>query len=442
MKKLLISFIICGFHLVSFGQIEIDGIPAKIKQEYVMFDFTKFDEDIANLSKFKKSLIYLESWYKKKQGLKGDLGARISERLNRDKDEERVMTQYAVVIINFDEELTHSILQGEGVDYQNKYKKLVEKTKKGKVTPELGQIINANLTKISNKYAILKDIDGAYRNKLRNRQTSADFNSLFNSSKILNYVKEYISTEVVEEDNPVYTETQRKKKEKEVLASLPHHKYSGKYGNGIAEYFYKETPEGERIFDGKWIYRDHLADHIFTSEGQYKNDIRCGKWTWTFTYKGKKYFSQILNFDENGYLHGEVSTYNPNAKGQNYKIYFNHGRIIGKYTDVWDDKYNELISIEINNVGHVVGTAVCKQQDRPYILYETYENGKLVSARSTNYQTGKTIKVPIDDRFDSSSTRSSFKILVERRVINIQATWLNLENISPQRKSPELMVYE
>ena len=109
---------------------------------------------------------------------------------------------------------------------------------------------------------------------------------------------------------------------------------------------------------------------------------------------------------------------------------------------MWDDKYNELISIEINNVGHVVGTAVCKQQDRPYILYETYENGKLVSARSTNYQTGKTIKVPIDDRFDSSSTRSSFKILVERRVINIQATWLNLENISPQRKSPELMVYE
>ena len=56
MNKLLISFIICGFHLVSFGQIEIDGIPAKIKQEYVMFDFTKFDEDIANLSKFKKSL--------------------------------------------------------------------------------------------------------------------------------------------------------------------------------------------------------------------------------------------------------------------------------------------------------------------------------------------------------------------------------------------------
>lgn len=444
MKRLLFLLVICEFHLFSFGQTDIDGIPAKIKQEYVIFDLAKLDKEMATLSNFKNVLTSVESWYKKKKELKGDIGASISERLNRNKEEERLMSQNAITIINFDEELTHSILQGEGDDYQKRYNKLVEKTQKGKVTPELGQIIKANLTNVSQKYAQLKNFSNAYRNQLSKRQSWADFDHLFNNKSIvLNNMKEYISTEIVEEDNPIYLEAIRKKKENEMLSSLPHHKYSGKYGNGIAEYYYKETAEGERIFDGKWIYKDHLGStNYFTSEGQYKNDVRCGKWVWTFTSKGKVYFTQILNFDENGYLHGEVSTFNPNAKGQNYKVKFNHGRIVGKYTDIWDSQHSEHLSIEFNNDGQVIGTAISKGENTPLILYETYENGKLVSIRSTNYQTGKTIKPQVEDRFDNSYIRGSFRSLVKRKVLDIQATWLNVENISPQRNSPELTIYE
>lgn len=437
MKKLLILLFICGSHLVSFGQKEIDGIPAKVKREYVLFNFTKFDEEIANLSKFKKSLTSLESWYKKKQDLKGNLGARISEKLNRDKEEELVMTQYAVVIINFDKEITHSILQGEGADYQNKYNKLVEKTQKGKVTPELGQIINANLKNVSNKYTLLKEFNVSYRNKLRNKQTSADFNSLFNNSKAFNYVKEYISTEVVEEDNPVYIEAQRKKKEKEVLTSLPHLKYSGKFDDGYAEYSYKETPEGERVYDGRYFYKETLGgnDYIITSEGQYKNDIRIGRWVWTYKYRGKIASVQIFNFDENGYLHGEISSSDYDSKVLNYKIHFNHGHIIGKYTNIWDDRDRGFLNINFNNDGKVIGTATYKKQDPPYMYYETFEDGECVSSHTTNYQTGDKIQRGID-------IKNCFIGVVVRNVLKPQATWLKERNMSPQRKGPQIAIYK
>lgn len=437
MKKLVFLFIFCGFHLAFWGQTYISGIPAKIKQEYVVFDFARFDEDIAILSEFKKNLTYLESWYKKKQGLKGDIGARISERLNRDKEEERVMTQYAVSIIDFDEEITHSILQGEGDDYQNKYIKLIEKTRKGKVTPELGLIINANLTNVSNNYAILKDIDGAYRNKLMNRQTSADFNSLFNNSKTLDYVKEYISMEVVEEDNPVYMEAQKMKKERETLVSLPHRKYSGKFDDGYAEYSYKETPEGERIYDGKYYYKETMGgnDYIITSEGQYKNDIRIGRWVWTYKYRGKLASVQIFNFDEDGYLHGEISSSDYDYKVLNYKIHFDHGHIVGKYANIWDDRDRGYINIDFNNDGKVIGTATYKMKDPPYMYYETFENGECKSSRTTNYQTGDKIQGYID-------IKDCFIGVVIRNVLKPHATWLKEKNMSPQRKGPEIAIYK
>ncbi len=437
MKKLLIYLLICGFHLASFGQTDIYGIPAKIKQEYVVFDLTKFDEEIANLSKFKKSLTYLESWYKKKQNLKGDLGARISERLNRDKEEERVMTQYAIAIINFDEEITHSILQAEGVDYQNKYNKLVEKTQKGKVTPELGQIINANLSKVSNKYTILKDINGTYRNNLCNRQTSVDFYSLFNNSKTLDYVKEFISTEIVEEDNPEYLEAQRKKKEKEVLSSLPRRKYSGKFDDGYAEYSYKETPEGERVYDGRYFYKEALGgnDYIITSEGQYKNDIRTGRWVWTYKYRGKIASVQIFNFDEGGYLHGEISSSDYDYKDLNYKLHFDHGHIVGKYANIWDDRDRGFINIDFNNDGKVIGTATYKRIDPPYMYYETFENGKCISSRTTNYQTGDKTQGRID-------IKDCFIGVVIKNVLKPHATWLKERNMSPQRKGPQIAIYK
>lgn len=442
MKKLLLLFVISCFYIVSFGQTNLDEIPSKIIVEYVSFDFNKFDDEISNLSKFENSLRKINSWYDKKQGMKGDIGASINDRLNRNKEEEDVMIKFALAIIKFDEDLTHSVLQGDGDDYQKKLNKLIEKTQKGKVTPELGQIIKITKTNISNRLSSLKYIDKTYRKRIKNKQSRADFNAIFNrtSESSTDFLKDYIVYETVEEDNPLYLEAMEKKKEAEALAASPHKKYSGKFGDGSAEYSYKETLDGERIFDGKYFYKETLGgdDYIITSEGQYKNDIRTGKWVWTYKNKGpiKSVHTQILNFDENGYLHGEATSSDSRPKGFSCRIYFNHGRIVGKYTDIWDGEGKGHINIEFNNDSKVVGTATFKRKDAPYMHYETYdENGDLTSTRVVNYETG-------DKAQGIWNIKDSFIRFVTRNMLTPRAIWLKEKNMSPQRRSPELKVYE
>lgn len=440
MKKLVLVIAVLNLHLLSYGQTDLENIPPKLKVDYVVFDFQKFDDEIMNLTKFHNSLKSLNSWYERKQGLKGNVGASISDRLNRNKEEENVMIKFALAIINYDEGLTHSVLQGEGDDYQNKLNKLVEKTQKGKVTPELGQIINIIKTNVANELSKLSHINGTYRHKLKNRQTMAEYNRVFinSSNSSTDFLKDYIVIETVEEDNPKYVEALKKKKEKEVLANLPHHKYSGKFGDGYAEYSYKETSDGERVYDGKYFYKETLGgnDYVITSEGQYKDDVRSGKWVWTYKYNGsvKSVETQVFNFDENGYLHGEVSSSDSQYKELNYKIIFHHGHIIGKYTNIWDGQGCGYINIEFDDNGEVVGTATFKRKDAPFMHYETYENGKLASSRVVNYETG-------DKAQGSWGVNNSFYDVVKRKVLSPRATWLKISDMSPDRKGPKIAIY-
>lgn len=438
MKKLLSLFVFFIFHLVSFSQTNIDGIPPKIRQEYVLFDFNKFGDEIINLSKFDDSLSKLESWYKKKVALKGDVGASISDRLSRDKEQEKIMIQYALTIINFDKELTQSILQGDGVDYQNKLNRLIEKTQKGKVTPELGQIINVIKTAVSSTLLEMRNFNTLYREKFKDRIIMAEYNNVIAnfSESTINNMKKYIVTETVEEDNPVYLMALKKKQEKEVLASLPHHKYAGSFKQGYAEYTYKDSPEGERIYDGKWYYKEALGDndYVITSEGQYKNDIRIGKWVWTYKNNGKLSAVQTFNFDENGYLHGTVTRTDYVYKKLNYTISFNHGHVIGKYTNIRDTQEQGLISIEFDNNGNAIGNAAFKLDSPPYMYYVTYNNGECVSSHTTNYQTGDKVQGFID-------IRQILYRLIMRDVLSPRAIWLYTNSLSPQRKSPEIGIY-
>lgn len=440
MKKLSILLVLLNLHLLSFGQTDLGNIAPKLNVEYVVFDFQKFSDEIKNLTKFQDSLSSLNSWYEKKQRLKGNLGASLSDKLHRNKEEESVMIKFALAIINYDNKLTHSVLQGEGDDYQSRLDKLIEKTQKGKVTPELGQIIKMNSKNVANELLKSNQIFKTCLRKLKDKQTMAEFNSVLKNNPNIpeDSLKDYIVIETVEEDNPEYEEALKKKKEKEMLAVLPHQKYSGKFDDGYAEYSYKEMPDGERVYDGKYFYKEVLGgnDYVITSEGQYKDDVRIGKWVWTYKYNGsvKSVQTQVFNFDENGYLHGVVSSSDSQYKELNYKITFNHGHIIGKYTNIWDGQGGGYINIEFDDNSEVVGTATYKRKSAPYMHYETYENGKLASSRVVNYETGEKAQ-------GSWGVKDSFYKVVNSIVLSPHTTWLKKRNMSPDRKGPEIAIY-
>ena len=444
MKNLLL-FVFLSISLSIYGQVKLEGISQKIKKEYVIFDQKKFDEEINNLSEFSRSLSSLNSWYKNKERNKGNIGASISAKLYGDKDSEKSMIQYALTIINYNQKLTCSVLGEE--NYQEKLNKLIEKTQKGKVTPELGQIIAKTEEKADTKLQCLSKLSRSIvtrKSKIKNRQTTEEFKEAIRSYdvELRNYIKEFISVETVEEDNPHYLEAMKQKKIADELASLPHQNYTGSYGtDGYAKYTYKEPEDGERIYDGKWFYKESgFLGTVFTSEGQYKKDIRVGKWIWTYTYKSDKIVRIFtLNFDENGFLHGEVSLSETGRNTQ--KVFFNHGKVVGKYTDFWDPQHGGYINIEFDQSSIVVGTATFKAKYYPGLnmtpaLYTvTYENGKVVSRFAKNYQTGDKINWGID-------IRQSFIDAVYKTILNGDSNWPSIRYHSPDRKSPQIGIYK
>lgn len=67
-----------------------------------------------------------------------------------------------------------------------------------------------------------------------------------------------------------------------------HKTYSGPFSKGEATYTYVDAPDGTRIFDGKFTYRQDEC----TLTGQFKNDLQSG--SWTFTDNSGNYFVKTL----------------------------------------------------------------------------------------------------------------------------------------------------
>lgn len=207
--------------------------------------------------------------------------------------------------------------------------------------------------------------------------------------------------------------------------TLPHKTYSGKFGynNGTATYSYIETPDG-RIFDGKWQYKESLGSASFTSEGQYKNDVRCGKWVWTYKNGGKVDHTHIFNFDDNGDLHGEAIYNTPGKPKLCYKFYFDHGALTGKYSNVWDCINQGYFTLEIDENGYLVGTAVYKKSSTSMIYYQ---NGETNEMYSINDQTGDRVS-------QRKNVLEDFERLVCKVLLSTPATWLKTFHVSPDRK--------
>lgn len=220
------------------------------------------------------------------------------------------------------------------------------------------------------------------------------------------------------------------------LQSLPHKTYSGNFGynQGKATYTYIETDDGDRIYDGKWTYKDGMANVSFTAEGQYKNDIRVGKWVWTYTITNKndkEITTQTFNFDETGNLHGDVIYHNSKHAKLRYTIHYSHGVLIGKYTDMWDGLKIGTYNIEFDNDGKPVGTAVFKQANGPLTYYTKYENGEVTERFIRDHETG-------DKKSGGIDVRYNFMSYISEPILCPPATWLRSFHISPARKGPNI----
>ena len=133
-----------------------------------------------------------------------------------------------------------------------------------------------------------------------------------------------------------------------------HKTYSGPYGNrsrpyggkitGTATYQYIDDPNGGRIYDGSFKYKD---DEI-TYTGNFKNNRQVGKWIYERlnTSGGPQALIKTvatLTFDENGYLNGAYSEVEHYRNGTQFVLVstniINNDRYDGKYIkDVHQNK--------------------------------------------------------------------------------------------------------
>lgn len=155
--------------------------------------------------------------------------------------------------------------------------------------------------------------------------------------------------------------------------------YSGKYRFGdrdaTATYTYKETPEGERIFDGN--FRLETKGYFKTVfSGKFVNNKQDGTWKcirngdvpikWTITFKDgvmdgplsfteyykKEIYSQMKASAKNGYLDGDLSY---NCRGIRYNLTFCDGYLNGPFEYVKKNYDSEYIVKGIFDYGQPTG---------------------------------------------------------------------------------------
>ncbi|MDE7155199.1 MAG: hypothetical protein K2N79_02815 [Muribaculaceae bacterium] len=125
-----------------------------------------------------------------------------------------------------------------------------------------------------------------------------------------------------------------------------HKTYSGPYGNrsrpyggtitGTATYQYIDDPNGGRIYDGSFKYKD---DEV-TYTGNFKNNRQVGKWVYERLNKNNRPQALVktvatLTFDENGHLNGPYSEVEHYRNGTQFiwvsTNLINNGWFDGKY---------------------------------------------------------------------------------------------------------------
>ena len=140
--------------------------------------------------------------------------------------------------------------------------------------------------------------------------------------------------------------------------------YTGKYTlcgkSGRAKYQFREDSEDKRIFEGEFKFKSD--DDELRVIGSFKDDYQVGEWKWK-----RNNVVDIINFDDNGNLHGEFrlhsssiqlygSIINHKLSGE-FEAIYNHARVKGSFRNgkcvgIWHLYFKSIhATMEYDNEG-------------------------------------------------------------------------------------------
>lgn len=110
--------------------------------------------------------------------------------------------------------------------------------------------------------------------------------------------------------------------------------------NGFAEYEYKNDPDGGRLFEGLFEWRNKKADPTKRIQGIFKNNRMIDRWEWLSKKgNGEWQVDAYISFNNNGIPDGPFSL--PGITGE-----FKNGKLYGKLTYYRrPNPYNAVINL-------------------------------------------------------------------------------------------------
>ncbi len=183
---------------------------------------------------------------------------------------------------------------------------------------------------------------------------------------------------------------------------------------GIATYYYRDAPDGTRIFEGDFSFEcEHRYEEKMKYEvnGSFKNNKQIGKWGWRRTgYQNSIYVEEecTINFDENGVLNGAFDLWigsDTNNRDRWMKGVFENGKIASISYKLLD-----YVTAEgrYNKDGEPMGKWSVTGTDVPpnYVLnYDAY--GRCLDAYYIDQSTGDKKRILIRDSPDRIYMRVS-----------------------------------
>lgn len=142
-----------------------------------------------------------------------------------------------------------------------------------------------------------------------------------------------------------------------------------KWGEGIAQYFYRDAPRSassSRIYEGSFTFKARSS----TIKGQFKNDKMIGRWEWNVPNfeKEKEYDHEMekeatFNFNDNGQLNGDFIYYS--------RLWGAHVRRVG-FTYVVKGRFEKgrLVSIEYSGDDNVYADGKYNYRGDPVGVWE------------------------------------------------------------------------
>ena len=187
-----------------------------------------------------------------------------------------------------------------------------------------------------------------------------------------------------------------------VANAQEHQTYSGTFGKGdggTATYFYYESEDGQRVFEGKYTFKKTIKrsgeNSIYTEDGQYKNDKLEGLWTFTFNISRswEKVVGKVTANYKNGLLDGPMHfsrkiTEDGKTKTDVYDFQFKEGYLTGKATNLKIGDWIFTYQCDENAIPVGIWKKKPDRKGLNWVECAVYTDGKIIKSYSEVPSTG------------------------------------------------------